>query len=336
MTADETDAPDERAVFRAEVQAFLQASARPRGPASLWTVGFHTDEKEQAEAFNKGRSWQRTLFDHDLAGLTYPVEYGGRGGQPWHEAIYRQEAAGYAATSGFVSSTIAMLAPTLMQWGTEEQRRKLLPRLFSAEDTYCQLFSEPGAGSDLAGLSTRASRDGDEFIISGQKVWSSAAQFCTRGMLLVRSDPDAVKHRGVTFILVDMDSPGIETHPLVQATGGREFNEVFFDEVRIPVANIVGEVNRGWDVARTVMANEAAFIGSGGDATPPHVRLRALAEHFGRTADPLIRQELAAAYTRDRILRLLGDRMRGAAAGGPRLDPALLKLAATQNRVRSG
>ena len=330
-----SDEPDEHSTFRAEVRAFLEANAPRRQPAGLWAVGIHTDEEQQAEVFNRGRRWQRTLSDHGLAGLTFPVEYGGRGGESWHETIYRQEAAGFVASSGYIAATIAMLAPTLVHWGTPAQRTELLPRMFSAQDTYCQLFSEPGAGSDLAGLATRAVLDGDEFVVNGQKVWSSAAQFCTRGMLIVRTDPDAVKHRGVTFLLVDMDSAGIETRPLVQATGGREFNEVFFQDVRVPMANVVGEVNGGWDVARTVMSNEAAFIGAGSDPVQPHVRLRALAEHFDRTRDPVIRQELAAAYTGDRILRLMGERMRTGTVGN-HLDPALLKLVATQNRVRGG
>ena len=327
-----------RAEFRAEVRAFLEAHAPRRQPSSMWAVNFHTDEDTQARAFEEGRRWQQRLSEHGLAGLTYPVEYGGRGGPSWQEAIYHQEAAGYAASAGFISSTMSMLGPTLLRWGSEQQKRTLLPRMLSAEDTYCQLFSEPGAGSDLAGLATRAVRDGDELVVTGQKVWNSSAQFCNRGMLLVRTDPDAPKHRGITFLLVDMATPGIECRPLVQANGAREFNEVFLGDVRVPLSAVLGEVGEGWKVARTVLSNEAAFIGGGIPGVRAPVRLRALAELAGRTGDPTIRQGLATAHARDQIVQWLGARLaesfRNPAA--PKVDPALLKLYATRSRVHNG
>ena len=184
----------------------------------------------------RGRAWQQARYDAGLTGFTYPKEYGGQGADAWQEAIYEEEAAGYEASSGFIRSTIMMLGPTLMAFGTEEQKRELLPRLLSGEDAWCQLFSEPGAGSDLAGLACKAERDGDEFVVNGQKVWNSAAQWCDHGMLLARTNPDVPKHHGITFLLVDMDLPGIEVRPLIQATGAAHFNEVFFDNVRVPVA----------------------------------------------------------------------------------------------------
>jgi alkylation response protein AidB-like acyl-CoA dehydrogenase len=327
-----------RAEFRAEVRAFLEAHAPRRRPSSMWSVNFHTDEDAQARAFEDGRRWQQLLSEHDLAGLAYPAEYGGRGGSPWQDAIYQQEAAGYAASAGFISSTMSMLGPTLLRWGTEEQKRTLLPRMLSAEDTYCQLFSEPGAGSDLAGLATRAVRDGDELVVNGQKVWNSSAQFCNRGMLLVRTDPDVPKHRGITFLLVDMATPGIECRPLVQANGAREFNEVFLSDVRVPVSAVLGEVGAGWKVARTVLSNEAAFIGGGIPGVRAPDRLRSLAEQAGRTGDPTIRQGLATAHARDQIVQWLGTRLAESfrIPGAPKVDPALLKLYATQSRVHNG
>ena len=303
----------------------------------MWAVNIHTDEAIGAREFESGRAWQRNLFEHGFAGLTYPTELGGRGGRPWHQAIFTEEAAAFDVSSGYIASTMAMLGPTLMKWGTEEQRRSLLPRLLSGDDAWCQLFSEPGAGSDLSGLACRALRDGDQFVVSGQKVWNSAAQWCTKGMLLVRTDPDVPKHDGITFLLVDMKSPGIEVRPLVQANGSRHFNEVFLSDVRVPVSNVLGEVNEGWAVARTVMANESAFMGSGA-RTSAYDRLSHLARITGRSDDSLVRQQLAITYTREKVLAAMGERIRATANNRetPPMDPAILKLFAAGSSVQSG
>jgi acyl-CoA dehydrogenase len=271
-----------------------------------------------------------------MAGFTYPKEVGGQGGEAWHERIYEEEAANYEASSGFIRSTIAMLGPTLMAYGTEAQRRELLPRLLSGEDAWCQLFSEPGAGSDLASLGCRAVRDGDEFVVTGQKVWNSAAQWCDRGMLLARTNPDAAKHHGITFLLVDMRSAGIEVRPLVQATGAAHFNEVFFEDVRVPVANVLGEIDGGWGAARVVMANESAMIGGSGSSG--FAKLLLLAQRFGRTDDPVVRQRLADSYARERALGLLADRIMGAVRRRerPPVDPSILKLFIAVNRAIAG
>jgi len=337
MTAEDTHDTPEQATFRAEVRAFLAAHAEPKGEASLWAVNFHTDPADAAREFAAGRAWQRTLFENDLAGLTYPKELGGRGGQPWHETIYREEAVHYAVSSGFIASTIAMLGPTLMKWGTDEQRATLVPRLLSGEDAWCQLFSEPGAGSDLAGLACRAVRDGDELVVTGQKVWNSAAQWCTKGMLLVRTNPDLPKHHGITFLLLDMASPGVEVRPLVQPTGAQHFNEVFLSEVRVPIANALGAIDEGWAVARTVLSNESAFIGGGGRGSV-NDRLVALARLHGRDADPVIRQHLATTYEREQILSYMGERIMAAVRRRevPPMDPSILKLYVAENAVRNG
>lgn len=337
-----TDTPNrtdtaEQAAFRAELRAFLEANAEPRRDRSPWAINAHTSEEAARRDFEQGVAWQGKLFANRLAGLTYPVEVGGRGGQAWHETIFREEISQFEASSGFISSTIAMLCPTLMKHATEEQKLFYVPRILSGEYSICQLFSEPGAGSDLAGLACRAVRDGDEFVVTGQKVWNSAAQFCNWGMILVRTDPDAPKHKGITFLLVDMSSPGIEVRPLVQPTGASHFNEVFLTDVRIPVANVIGEINGGWAPARTVLSNESAFIG-GGMAGSVHDKLVLLARHFGRTDDPVIRQGLATSYSRERILGFMGERILAAVRRRevPPVDPSILKLFVAQNRVQTG
>jgi alkylation response protein AidB-like acyl-CoA dehydrogenase len=327
----------DQAEFRTEVKAFLAANAQPKRETSPWALMFHKSATEARAAFERGRAWQGTLFANRLAGMTYPVELGGRGGAAWHEQIYNEEAVNYDVSSRFVSATISMLGPTLMKHGTAEQKAKYVPKLLSGEYAFCQLFSEPGAGSDLAGLGTKAIRDGDEFVVTGQKVWNSAAQFCNWGMVLVRTDPDQPKHRGITFLLVDMATPGIEARPLVQPTGGAEFNEVFLTDVRIPVANVIGEINGGWAPARTVLSNESAFIGSG-SAGGAHSKLVVLAERYGKLSDPIVRQTLATTYTNEWLLKVMGERILAAVRRRevPPMDPSILKLFIAQNRVISG
>jgi alkylation response protein AidB-like acyl-CoA dehydrogenase len=326
----------EQATFRAEVRTFLAANAKPKQDKGPWAVTFHTDAEEARAEFEEGRAWQRTRYEHGMAGFTYPREYGGRGGEAWMERIYNEEALHYGSSSGFVNATIAMLGPTLMAFGTEEQKRTLVPRLLSAEDAWCQLFSEPGAGSDLASLACRAVRDGDEFVVNGQKVWNSAAQWCDHGFLLVRTNPDVPKHRGITMLLIDMRWPGVEARPLVQATGAAHFNEVFLEDVRVPVANVLGEIDGGWAAARTVLGNEAALIGGGGQRTYPTLLL--LAQTFGRTGDPTVRQALADAYARERLVGLMGERIMNAVRRRepPPIDPSILKLYVTESKVRTG
>jgi alkylation response protein AidB-like acyl-CoA dehydrogenase len=329
------DSP-EQATFRAGVRTFLAEHSQPRRETSPWALNFHTDPDDARRAFERGRAWQRTRFEHGMTGFTYPKEVGGQGGEAWQERIYEEEAAEYEASSGFIRSTIMMLGPTLMAFGTDAQQRELVPRLLSGEDAWCQLFSEPGAGSDLASLGCRAVRDGDDFVVNGQKVWNSAAQWCDHGMLLARTNPDAPKHHGITFLLVDMRSPGIEARPLIQATGAAHFNEVFFEDVRVPVANVLGEIDGGWAAARTVMANESAMIGGSGSSTFTNLLL--LAQEFGRTDDPVVRQRLADYYARERALGLLADRIMTAVRRRerPPVDPSILKLFIALNRALSG
>ncbi len=326
----------EQMEFRQAVRRFLATNAKPKQQAGPWAVSFHVDPEDARREFEEGRAWQQTRYKAGMAGFTYPEKYGGQGGPAWQEQIYNEEAANYGSSSGFVSATIAMLGPTLMAFGTEEQKRTLIPRLLSAEDAWCQLFSEPGAGSDLASLGCRAVRDGDEFVVTGQKVWNSAAQWCDHGFLLVRTDPDAPKHRGITMLLIEMDRPGVEVRPLVQATGASHFNEVFLQDVRVPVSAVLGEINGGWAAARTVLSNEAALIG--GNSTKTYPSLLLLADLHARRHDPLIRQRLADFYARELILESMGQRILAAVRQRekPPIDPSLLKLYFTDKRARSG
>ena len=332
-----SDDTAEQAEFRARARAWHDRHATVRSRDDLWRVPLYVDEARAEESFENGRAWQRTLFEHGWAGLTWPRAYGGGGGEPWQARIFAEVAAGYEEWPGFIGATIAMLGPTLLRHGTEEQKRRFVPGLLSGELAFCQLFSEPGAGSDLAALAMRAERDGDEFVVNGQKVWNSQAQFCDWGFLLVRTDPDAPKHRGITFLLVEMGAPGIEARPLVQMNGSAHFNEVFFDDVRVPAANVVGDVDGGWGPARTVLLNESAFIGDR-KGTSTMAPLSELARRHGRIGDPLVRQRLVDAWARERMQRWMGETIQNAVRRGepPPIDPGIMKLFAAESKRRSG
>jgi acyl-CoA dehydrogenase len=230
-----------------------------------------------------------------------------------------------APPDGFVASTIAMVEPVLRRHGTDAQRERFLEPLLRGEETWCQLFSEPGAGSDLAALGTRAIRDGDEFVVDGQKVWTSNAHLCDWAILLARTDPEAPKREGITFFLLDLTTPGIDVRPLRQITGTAHFNEVFLTDVRIPADRVVGGVGGGWAVAKTVLQHESVVIGSAGAAlgTPALVRL---ADARGRTEEPVIRQRLAVAHTDEWLV----DHARDGSDGSVR------KLAWSEAKARRG
>ena len=208
--------------------------------------------------------WQHTLYEGGWGAITWPVEYGGRGDSAWHQAIFNQEAAKYDVSTGVFSVGIGMCGPTLIAHGSEAQKQRFLPAMLRGEEVWCQLFSEPDAGSDLAGLKTRARRDGDVFVVNGQKVWTSGAQYSDWGILVARTNADVPKHKGITYFLVDMRTPGIEIRPLRQITGDAHFNEEFLTDVAIPAENVVGTVDHGWAVTHTTMGNERALIGGAG------------------------------------------------------------------------
>jgi alkylation response protein AidB-like acyl-CoA dehydrogenase len=331
------DSP-ELAAFREEVRAFLDAHASLRhGDDRDWSRnGAATDEAVASDFRKRCREWQRTLYDNGWAGLTWPKEFGGAGLSPAHQIVFATELARYDATSGFIQAAQGLVGPTLMQHGTTEQQQRYLPPLLSGDELWCQLFSEPGAGSDLANLATRAVRDGDEWVVNGQKVWNSSAQFADFGILITRTDPEAPKHQGITYLIVDMNTPGIEVRPLVQAQGVAHFNEVFFSDVRIPVANVVGEVNGGWKVTRTTLRSESNVISGAGQATT-YSAVLATARRVGRTDDPVVRQGLAQVYSDELILRWMGWRTQTAVMTGRyelMLHGSLLKNFFTRSLTR--
>jgi alkylation response protein AidB-like acyl-CoA dehydrogenase len=235
--------------FRDEVRAFLARELTTELRESLSQGG----EAARVEAL---REWQGRLYRAGLGAVSWPVEHGGRGATVVQQIVFNAEMARHRAPEPINRSAINQLGPTIIQWGNDEQRAEHLPRILSGEDVWCQGFSEPDAGSDLASLRTRAVIDGDELVVNGQKVWTSKAQYATRIYILARTDPDAPKHEGISFLLIDLDAPGIEVRPIRQITGGAEFNEVFFSDTRVPLANVVGPLHQGWKVASSTLGYE--------------------------------------------------------------------------------
>lgn len=262
--------------------------------------------EESLEArFDYLKNWQRKLHAAGWAGISWPKEYGGRGAPLMQQVIFYEEMARVQAPPMANVLGLALIGPTLIAFGTEAQKQRYLDRILSAEEIWCQGFSEPNAGSDLAALSTTAVLDGDSYVVNGQKVWNSygwAAGWCE---LVVRTDPAAAKHKGLTVLLVDMKSPGVEVRPLKQMTGESEFNELFFRDVRVPVENVLGKVNDGWNVALGTLMHERATLGAGLQILYRRNidRLVELARSSGRSGDPVIRQRLAQCYAEVEIMR---------------------------------
>ncbi len=330
--------PAEQAAYRLAAREWLTANAELKTGVDDWSVEKdHAEEGALLAYFERCKAWQRKTFDAGYAGITWETAYGGQGGESWQTRIFREEQAAFDVTNGFLAATNAMLGTALRFHGTEEQKVRFIPPMLKADQTWCQLFSEPNAGSDLAGLACRAELDGEVFRVNGQKVWNSMAQAADWGFLLVRSNPDAPKHKGITFILVDMSSPGIEVRPLLQPNGQSHFNEVFFNDVDIPVENVVGDIDAGWGVAKTVLMAESQFIGSSGGADTSTVLIE-MAQRNGLSDDPVIRQELARAYMNERVLKLLAQILNDAVRSGKPapIDGALLKLKMAYNRVQFG
>ena len=286
--------------FRSELRAWLADNA----PAAQGD-----GEQTLAEEVASLVQWQRKLHAGGWVGAHWPKEYGGRGATVVENYLFQEEMARAKAPEIINRIGVNLVGPTLITHGSEAQKQRYLSKILGAEEIWCQLFSEPGAGSDLTALRCKAERDGDVFVVNGQKVWTSYAQFSSWGILLARTDPAAPKSKGISFLIVDMHSPGITIRPLRQMTGSEEFNEVFLDNVRIPAANLVGELNRGWEIAQTTLSHER---GTSARQLVVHRilldELLALArtDRGGTraTSHPLARQRLAQAFVEVELLKL--------------------------------
>ena len=295
--------PPEAEAFRTEIRAWLEEHL----PDGWFDDDFELTREERAR-FND--EWTEKLYGGGWICASWPTEYGGKGLSTMEAVVLNEEfaRAGAPLRADFFGDTL--VGPTILQWGSEEQKKEYLPKILSGQIAWCQGFSEPEAGSDLAGLKTRAELDGDEWVISGQKVWTTQAGFADYIFLLARTDPDAPKHAGISYLLVPMKQPGVEARPITQVDGSAEFYEVFFDNARCPKDNVVGGVNNGWKVAMTTLGFER-----GTSATTGHRRfekeleiITAKARENGRIHDPLVRQRLAHAWSKVQIMRINGLR----------------------------
>jgi alkylation response protein AidB-like acyl-CoA dehydrogenase len=307
--------------YRGSVRAWLRAHA----PAPA--VGLSAEQQ-----LRRAREFQAALHDAGYAGITWPQEVGGQGLSPAEQQVFSDEAAEYDLPTYPFTIGMGMCGPTLVDLGTTEQKRRYLPKLLRGEEIWCQLFSEPGAGSDVAGLQTRAVADGDHWVVNGQKVWTTNAQFADFGALLARTDPDRPKHAGLTMFIVDMHAAGVTVRPLKDMSGRAPFNEVYFDDVRIPVENVIGEVGRGWQAAVTMLGHERVSIGATRKpkSNPLDVAsLVELARRAGVAHVPAQRERLAELYAHERALELLNARMRQETTAGepPGARGSVAKLA---------
>ena len=305
-----TPTPEQRS-FRDEVRAWLRGNM-PRE----WTARLAaSSDVPRAEAYDLLRDWQRRLHAAGFIGLTWPREYGGRGLTFMEEMILAEEMALAKAPPVLNILGIGMAGPTIIAYGTEEQKKRYLPKILSADEIWCQGYSEPNAGSDLASLQTRAVRDGRDYVVDGQKVWTSLAHTADWMMLLARTDPDAPRHKGITYFLLDMHLPGVTVKPLRQITGDAEFNEVFFDGVRVHDSQVLGGVNNGWAVGMTTLMYERLALGFGLQmrlriALDGLIEMARRAEKAGRavTKDPVMRQKIAQLWIDTECLKYTGAR----------------------------
>jgi alkylation response protein AidB-like acyl-CoA dehydrogenase len=317
---DFNDTPEE-AAFRAEARAFLDAHAQRLAPGERLRP-VELDVPAIAEA----QRWQALKFDHGWAVLTWPREHGGRGARAIESVIWSQEESHYRVPSGQLFGIgLGMLGPTLMAHGSAEQKQRFLPKMARGEEIWCQLFSEPAAGSDLAGLRTSAVPDGDGWRINGQKIWTSGAHYCPWGMLVARTDPTRAKHDGLTYFIVDMKAPGVEIRPIRQINGASHFNEVFFNDVRVSDWYRVDRVNNGWRVALTTLMNERASLSGGGSGPGLRdlIRLARKVQIDGRPAleDSAVRQRIADFYVKGRGIQHTSNRALTALSRGQTPGP---------------
>jgi alkylation response protein AidB-like acyl-CoA dehydrogenase len=321
------DTPEE-AAFRAEARSWLADHAKLRSaetpPPVTLTEAFSDEEIKHVR---ESKAWQATLYDGGWAGITWPKEYGGRGGSALQSVIFAQEQARFDVPGSIFAQGIGMAGPSLMAHGSDEQKERFLGPMLRGDEVWCQLFSEPGSGSDLASLATRAEPDGDQWIVNGQKVWTSSAHFSDFGILLARTGDQSERHRGIGYFLVDMRTPGIEVRPIHQMSGGSHFCEVFLTDVMVPGANLVGPANGGWSVAMTTLTSERTLISTiGGDR---FTKLLELARATGADLDPVLRQKLVRNYIGFELIKYLGWRQLTALSKGIPAGPesSLAKLA---------
>ncbi len=335
--------------FENSARTFLEANASRKETDKKFVWGEGTDKVAMFEEKDKDQetrdvaqacAWRQAKFDAGFGWITGPTEYGGAGLTTAHERTYQRLEAQYeVANQGAFTIGLGMVAPTILAHGSALAKELYLQKMYRADIIGCQLFSEPGAGSDLASLQTKAVRDGEEWIITGQKVWTTGAQFSDLGEIIARTDADMPKHKGLTGFIVDMHAPGVEVRPLRQMTGGASFNEVFFNEVRVPDDHRLGDVNNGWNVALTTLMNERAAIGAGGGGgggVNMYQRVIEMVRHYGLDTDPLVRNELAnllihskvAGYNNQRAM----DKIKAGQLPGPEMSIA--KLAGTLNSLR--
>ncbi|MCU1430880.1 MAG: acyl-CoA dehydrogenase protein [Actinomycetia bacterium] len=315
--------PPEAEAFRKEFRAWLDANLRDDVRGNGLGGSLETDDA----TLDRLRVWNRTLADARYAAIAWPEEWGGRGASVMEQVVYAEEMHRAQAPGTLNPLGLSNIAPAIIDHGTDEQKRTLLPRMLRGDDIWCQGFSEPNAGSDLASLRTSAVRDGDDWVVNGQKTWNTLGNLANWCELLVRTDT-SVKHKGITCLLVDMTLPGVEVRPLVTITGEKEFNEIFFTDVRVPVAQTLGPVNEGWRVAMTTLAYER------GTVAKLHLGLRSKVQRLldeakrtplgdGRMAsdDPVLRRDLARVYLEAELLKLISDRAISAEVHGRAMGP---------------
>ena len=337
--------------FRAEATAFLDANAEPRDTDQrfVWGEGDddlalfeEVDPEAEQRQLAEAKAWRAKRFDAGFGYVSGPAQYGGRELPAAYDRAYAQLEAKYAIPDqSFFGIGLGMVAPTILAHATDVVKDAYLAKMYRGDLVGAQLFSEPGAGSDLAGLQTKAVRDGDEWVLTGQKVWTSGAQYSDIGEVICRTDADLPKHKGLTGFVVDMHAPGVEVVPLRQMTGGASFNEVFFNEVRVPDDHRLGDVNEGWSVALTTLMNERASIGAGsgggGLGLANSVRLAEMLRHFGLDQDPVHRQALADLYIKFQVAKFTNqralDKIKAGQAPGPEMSIA--KMALTQNLTQT-
>ena len=308
--------PEAASEFRQKCRDFLTANAK-----GVKVVG---PDPRSDQSLAAGKAFQAKLAAAGLAGLTYPTEYGGAGLTREHDKIYREEYGNFPDMTSQLTISHGMCLPMLSEYGTAEQKRQFLPKNISGEQLWCQMFSEPGAGSDVASLQTRAVRDGDEWIINGQKVWTTLAHQCEYGILIARTDPEQPKHRGISMFIVDMKAPGVEIRPIYQIDGGIHFNEIFFTDLRVPANWQIGDLNDGWRLATAMLMYERVAIGTGsssGVSRPNSDRLIEEAKRRGVISDPVLRDDLMKIYCEETGKSLVSLRTRADLKAGKTPGP---------------